>query len=143
MLTSAPTTLCSETAPGFQCSNQLRPGLDGAQLPLERVAAADRLPGQSRTPPARSCASRRGDRRKLPTAAGTGKKAQKAKKQVTKGLKALNKTIGKARAKIPSDDVHRSSTPRPPASAQPSQDSKATGVAATDFPVAAAAGSNA
>ena len=41
--------------------------------------------------------------RKLPTAAGTGKKAQKAKKQVTKGLKALNKTIGKARAKIPSE----------------------------------------
>jgi hypothetical protein len=41
--------------------------------------------------------------RKLPAASGTGKKATKAKKQVTKGLKTLNKTIAKARAKMPSE----------------------------------------
>ena len=45
-------------APAASCSNQLRPGLRRRDLPPERAAAADRLAPRSRTPPARSCASR-------------------------------------------------------------------------------------
>ncbi len=41
--------------------------------------------------------------KRLPAAAGTGKKAVKAKRQVNKGLKALDRTLRKAQRKLAPD----------------------------------------
>ena len=98
--------------PTAACSNQLRPGLDGATCRLSGPAEPHRRPrATSRSPPGRSCASRRRPSPgSCPPPPGTGKKAQKARKQIANGLKALTRTVAKAQRKLRPDTVSKLNT---------------------------------
>jgi cysteine-rich repeat protein len=94
---------CSEATPGFRCTNQLRPGLAGATCrlaALQRLIASPEIPNATRKKLGKQAGS---IAKRLPAAAGTGKKAAKARKQVTSGLKALRRTLAKAQKKMPSE----------------------------------------
>src|SRR5262249_49933905 len=97
---------CRETSPGFACVNQLEPGLAGAQCRLTALrsvidSASDIKNGTRKK--LRSLANKVG--KKLPAAAGTGKKAARALKQVNKGLQALTRTVAKASGKMGASTV--------------------------------------
>jgi cysteine-rich repeat protein len=92
---------CRETSPGFVCVHQLEPGLGGAQC---RLAALQSLINsatdikKSTRKKLLNTSKKLG--KKLPLAAGTGKKASRALKQVDNGLQALMRTVSKAGGKI-------------------------------------------
>jgi len=96
---------CSEGPSGARCENAPRTGLAGATC---RLAALQRLIDSTDIPTATRKKLRKQANaiaKKLTTAAGTDKKAVKARKQMTNGLKALSKTITKASKKMPSDTL--------------------------------------
>ena len=92
---------CRETSPGFVCVNQLEPGLAGAQCRLAALqsaitSATDIKKGTRK----KLLNTSRKLGKKLPLAAGTGKKASRALKQVNNSLQALMSTVTKAGGKI-------------------------------------------
>jgi cysteine-rich repeat protein len=94
---------CRETSPspGFACVNQLQPGVAGAQCRLAALqsvinSATDIKKGTRK----KLLATARKLGKKLPLAAGTGKKASRALKQVNGSLQALTRTVSKAGSKI-------------------------------------------
>lgn len=91
---------CAETSPGGTCSNQLRPGIDGARCrltSLQRVIDAITTPRSTRK---KLRAQAKNVTKKLTAAAGTGRKAERARKQINNGLKALTRTVAKAQRKL-------------------------------------------
>ena len=99
---------CSDTATGFVCTNATRPGLAGATC---RLAALQRVIDGASDIPKRTkkklTALAKRVANKLPSAAGTGKKAKPALRQVTNSLKALGRAVAKAHGKIGSATVQR------------------------------------
>jgi cysteine-rich repeat protein len=92
---------CRETSPGFACVHQLEPGLAGAQCRLAALqnvisSATDIKKGTRKK--LLKTTKRLG--KKLPLAAGTGKKASRALKQVNNSLQALMRSVTKASGKI-------------------------------------------
>jgi cysteine-rich repeat protein len=99
---------CTEAAPGTTCSNQLRPGLEGATCRLSSlqslIDSASDIPKATRRKLKKQA---KAIAKKLPVAAGTGRKAQKAHKQISNALKALTKTVAKAQRKLSPDTVSK------------------------------------
>jgi hypothetical protein len=92
---------CRETSPGFVCVNQLGPGLAGAQCRLAAlqslITSATDIKKSTRK---KLLNTSKKVGKKLPLAAGTGKKASRALKQVNNSLQALMSTVAKAGGKI-------------------------------------------
>src|SRR5262249_7682893 len=97
---------CRETLPGFACVHALEAGLAGAQCRLAALesvinSATDIKTGTRKK--LRSLANKLG--KKLPVAAGSGKKAARGVKEVNKGLQALTRTVSKASGKMGASTV--------------------------------------
>jgi cysteine-rich repeat protein len=94
---------CTETMAGATCGHQLRPGIDGAGCRLSAlqglIDSAD-LPKGTRKKLRKQA---KGIARKLPKAAGTGRKAEKARRQIGNGLMALTRTVARAHRRIDPD----------------------------------------
>jgi len=99
---------CAETPPTTTCRNQLRPGLEGATCRLTGLQSLiDSAPDIPKATRKKLKKQAKAIARKLPVAAGVGKKAMKARMQVSNALKGLTKTIAKAQGKLSQDTVNR------------------------------------
>ncbi len=91
--------VCSE--PGATCTYPDRPGIDGADCRLRSlrslIESATDLPRATRKKLLKQAKS---IARKLPKAAGPGRKAEKARRQIANGLRALGRTVARAQRRI-------------------------------------------